>query len=122
MAPRAGLCPSIGLSAPTLPFLADPGTPIPAQHSDQCGLRCQLSHQGLRAHLWPEAKFEVRGQRGPWAQAGEVGGAEAEAATLSEAEGTQTGPGGRPRYAVVSMMPQLRAAMRDTEGLQRHSV
>lgn len=60
----AGLCPSIRLPTPTLPFPADLGTPIPAKHPDQCGLRCQLSHQDLRAHLWPEAKLEVRGQRG----------------------------------------------------------
>lgn len=69
--PRADLLPSMGLSAPTLPFPADLGTPIPAKYPDQCGLRCQLSHQDLRAHLWPEAKLEVRGQRCPWAQAGE---------------------------------------------------
>lgn len=60
----AGLCPSIRLPTPTLPFPADLGTPIPAKHPDQCGLCCQLSHQDLRAHLWPEAKLEVRGQRG----------------------------------------------------------
>lgn len=56
--------PSIGLSAPTLPFPADLGTPISAKHPDQCGLRCQLSHQDLRAHLRPEAKLEVRSQTG----------------------------------------------------------
>jgi hypothetical protein len=56
--PSANLCPSIAL-----PFPAHVGTPIPAKCPDQRGLCCQLSHQDLWAHLWPEAKFEVRGQR-----------------------------------------------------------
>lgn len=53
---------------------------------------------GLTFGQKPNLRSEVRG--GPWAEAGEVGGAEAEAATLSETEKIQTSSGRGPCHAV----------------------
>lgn len=73
---------------------------------------------GLTFGQKPNLRSEVRG--GSWAQAGEVGGAEAEAATLSEAGEDPDKLWRRAMPCSVGMMPMLRAMVKDAQGLQGH--